>query len=80
MLYLRENSIKKGIPMTCQVLVTQEDNWYVATDIASNVASQGKTTDEALSNLKEALELYYEDNEAIPASPAAFLTTIEVLS
>lgn len=25
------------------------------------VASQGKTTDEALANLKEALELYFED-------------------
>ncbi|MBR5337865.1 MAG: type II toxin-antitoxin system HicB family antitoxin [Lachnospiraceae bacterium] len=66
--------------MTCQVLVTQEEKWYVATDIASNVASQGKTMDEALSNLKEALELYYEDNETVPESPAAFLTTIEVSS
>ena len=25
------------------------------------IASQGKTTDEALANLKEALELYFED-------------------
>ena len=50
----------KGVIMTCQVYVTKEENWYVATDIASSVASQGKTMEEALANLKEALELYYE--------------------
>ena len=51
----------KGVIMTCQVIVTQEENWFVATDIGTNVASQGKSIADALSNLKEALELYYED-------------------
>ena len=51
------------ISMTRNIVIIQEDNWYVATDIISNVASQGKTIDEAISNLKEALELYYEDDE-----------------
>ncbi|MCC8160525.1 MAG: type II toxin-antitoxin system HicB family antitoxin [Oscillospiraceae bacterium] len=44
------------------VVIQKEDNWYVATALESGVASQGKTIDKALSNLKEALELYFEDN------------------
>ncbi len=47
--------------MTCQVIVTQEENWFVATDLATNIASQGKSIAESLDNLKEALELYYEE-------------------
>jgi len=38
---------------------------FVATCLENYVASQGKTIDEALSNLKEAIELYYEDEENI---------------
>ena len=41
------------------VLITKEDNWYVASSVETNVASQGHTIEEALKNLKEALELYY---------------------
>ena len=65
--------------MTCQVIVTQEENWFVATDITTNIASQGKSIAESLSNLKEALELYYEDepDDAELRYPA-FLTTLEV--
>jgi predicted RNase H-like HicB family nuclease len=40
--------------------VWQEGEWYVAQCLEVDVASQGKTEDEALSNLKEALELYFE--------------------
>ena len=45
------------------VLVTKEDDWYVASSIETNVASQGKTVEEAIENLKEALELYFEDSK-----------------
>lgn len=37
-----------------------EDEWYVAQCPELDIASQGETEDEALSNLKEALELYFE--------------------
>ena len=40
------------------IIIQQEENWYVATSVESGVASQGKTIDEAINNLKEALELY----------------------
>lgn len=62
----------------CTILIQQEENWYVATDIQSGVASQGKTIDESLSNLKEALELYYEDNTPTVQNQSVFVTTMEV--
>ena len=64
--------------MTCQVIVTQEEKWFVATDICTNIASQGESVTEALSNLKEALELYYEDDHETEERYPAFLTTLEV--
>lgn len=59
------------------VIIQKEENWYVAKCIDNNVASQGKTVEEALKNLKEAIELYYEDEE--PIIPKQLLvTTLEV--
>lgn len=43
----------------CTIFIQKEENWYVATDITSGVASQGKSIDESMQNLKEALTLYY---------------------
>ncbi|MHB1516686.1 MAG: type II toxin-antitoxin system HicB family antitoxin [Acidimicrobiales bacterium] len=51
--------------MEFTVAVTHEDPWYVARCLDIEVASQGETVDEALSNLKEALELFFED-EVLP--------------
>ncbi len=42
------------------ISLSQEENRFVAIEISTNVASQGKTIAEAFTNLKEALELYYE--------------------
>ena len=61
------------------VILTNEPPWYVAKCPYNNVASQGHTIEEALTNLREALELYYENSEEAPESmPPAFLTTLEV--
>ena len=46
-------------------LVFKEKNWYVAKCLEVEVASQGKTKKEALRNLKEVLELYFEDEKEI---------------
>lgn len=62
----------------CTVLIQKEENWYVATDITSGVASQGKTIDESIDNLREALELYYQDNSPLPKEQKVFVTTMEV--
>lgn len=60
------------------VLVQKEENWYVAKCIENNVASQGKTIEESLSNLKEALELYYENEKPETSQGQTFITTMEV--
>ncbi len=49
--------------MIQHAVITQEDNWVVAKDRVSGIASQGKTEQEAITNLKEAVELYREENE-----------------
>ena len=38
----------------------QEDDWVIAQCLDVDVASQGHSEDEALANLKEALELHFE--------------------
>ncbi|MFN7542564.1 MAG: type II toxin-antitoxin system HicB family antitoxin [Acidobacteriota bacterium] len=44
--------------------VWREGDWYVAQCLELDVASQGETEAEALANLKEALELYFEPPRA----------------
>ena len=60
------------------VAVIKEEKWYVAKCIDNRVASQGETIEEALSNLKEALELYYEDYEQLPIANQTFITSMEI--
>lgn len=62
----------------CNVIIQKEENWYVAKCIDNNVASQGKTIEEAMTNLKEALELYYENEKPIEAKET-YITTLEVV-
>lgn len=59
------------------VIIQKEENWYVAKCLDNNIASQGKTIEEAMGNLKEALELYMQDEK--PVQPKEiFITTLEV--
>ncbi|HID92073.1 TPA: type II toxin-antitoxin system HicB family antitoxin [Candidatus Peregrinibacteria bacterium] len=44
--------------------VYKDENLFVAQGI-EGIASQGETQEEAIENLKEALLLYYEDNEPL---------------
>ena len=66
--------------MKCKftIIIQKEDDWYVARCLENGVASQGKTIETSLSNLKEAIELYYDDNEPDVAISPAFVTTLEV--
>jgi predicted RNase H-like HicB family nuclease len=45
---------------TFSARVWREGDWYVAQCLDVDVASQGRTEPEALANLREALELYFE--------------------
>ena len=40
--------------------VYKEGDWYVAQALEVDVASQGETADDALANLRKALELHFE--------------------
>lgn len=60
--------------------VTREDDGYVAQCIEVDVASQGDTVEEALANLREALELCFEDHPGaeLPATPMIAPVDIEL--
>jgi predicted RNase H-like HicB family nuclease len=64
------------------VIITQEEEWFVATCLENNVASQGKTIDQAIENLKEAIELYYEDEDDeelnLIKNKQVYITTLEM--
>jgi len=47
--------------MRVRVVVWREEDMYVVREVATGVTSQGKTVEEAIENLREALELYLEE-------------------
>jgi len=61
------------------VVIKKEENWYVAVCAENDVASQGKTIEEALDNIRDALELYYESSTEPLQLPKTFVSTVEVL-
>ena len=62
------------------VAITKEDDWFVAKCLDNSVASQGKTIDEAVDNLREAVALYYEDDQQLPnlTQTQIYVTMMEV--
>jgi predicted RNase H-like HicB family nuclease len=46
---------------TFTACISQEGRWFVAQCLEVDVASQGKSEDEAIDNLREAIELFFED-------------------
>lgn len=60
------------------VIVQKEEKWYVAKCLDNSVASQGKTIEDALNNLKEALELYVQSDEERENPRQMLITTLEV--
>ncbi len=65
------------------IIIKQEEEWFVANCLENNIASQGKTIDKAIENLKEAIALYYEDeNEEkiiLPQNDQVYITTLEMV-
>lgn len=53
---------------TFTVSLWQEGEWVVAQCLEVDVASQGRTEEEALKNLREALELFFEEPQP-PRTP-----------
>ena len=65
--------------MLFTAIVTREKKFYVALAPDVDIASQGETIEEALANLKEAIELYFEDDDAIrpPFTDKPIITLVE---
>lgn len=59
-------------------LVWKEDRWFVSKCIEVEVASQGKTKNEALANIEEALTLYFEDEKIQNPKPLSDLEVYPV--
>ena len=58
-------------------IVTKEGKWYVASCPELGIASQGKSIESALDNLREAIELYLEDEDTeAPQSDYRPLVTV----
>lgn len=65
------------------VVITKEDDFFVARCPELNVTSQGETLEEAETNIKEAIELYIESfgTEDLPQQVSKpYLTLVEVAS
>jgi len=60
---MRDNPAMTDLHLTAAI--THEGAWYVARCLQVEVASQGESVEQALDNLREALELYFED-EPLP--------------
>jgi predicted RNase H-like HicB family nuclease len=60
------------------VLNPAEEGGYVAFNPETGTTTQGETVEEALANLREAVELYLEDeNITLPGAP--LVTTLTIL-
>jgi len=49
---------------TIKYIVYKEDKYYISQSLNVDVSSFGKTIEEAKENLKEALDLYFEENDS----------------
>ena len=64
--------------MRLSAIIHREGKWFVARCPEVEVASQGRSVEESLANLREALELRLEDDAVeLPEGPF-LLTTVEV--
>jgi len=62
-------------------VISRDGKWYVARCVELGVVSQGKTIQEAQKNLKEAVELYLENQPSAKRyllKEAPLVTTLEL--
>ena len=62
-------------------IITQEGKWYVARCVELGVVSQGRTIEKSQENLREAVELYLEDQPQLKKflpKTAPIITSLEL--
>jgi predicted RNase H-like HicB family nuclease len=64
--------------MMLPAVIRKEGRLYVAWNPDLDIASQGKHPETALANLKQAVELYLEDEDAEMPTGSPMVTMIEV--
>lgn len=64
--------------MRLTAAITREPPWYVARCLEVEVASQGESVDDALANLREALELYFEDTPAPDLTEPPIIVSVDI--
>ena len=64
--------------MKFSAILQKEGDWYVSLCPELDIASQGKTVEEAVSNLQEAVELYLEDEDVVMPDSTPIVTMFEV--
>ena len=68
-----------GEKLTFSAILWKEGKLQIAWCPELDIASQGKNVEEALANLREAIDLYLEDEDAkIPTNRSPILTTLSV--
>lgn len=67
----------KNVYKTLSALIWKEEKFYVAKCNDIEITSQGKSKKEALTNLKEALELYFQDEPSFPQLPVLENVSLE---
>lgn len=63
---------------TLTAAVHQEEDWYIAQCLEIDVASQGQSIEEALNNLREAVELYLSEVPEPPVTSTPLVTSFQV--
>jgi predicted RNase H-like HicB family nuclease len=81
----KHSSKKRKLPVsrTYPVVIEREkEGYFVTCPTLHGCSTQGDTIEEALTNIREAIEVYVEsllaDKEEVPMSDLVSLTTIEV--
>lgn len=64
--------------MRLTAAITHEDPWYVARCLEVEVASQGGDVEQALANLREALELYFEGDPVPEVGESPIIASLEI--
>ena len=67
----------KSLKLPLKNIVWKEGDFYVARCLNVEVSSFGDTKDDALKNLQEALDLYFED---MPVGDALTIEHVEIVS
>ncbi|AKB18907.1 MULTISPECIES: type II toxin-antitoxin system HicB family antitoxin [unclassified Methanosarcina] len=63
---------------TFSAMVKKENEQYVSSCLELDISSQGKTIEEAVSNLKEVVELHIKKNDIPLPIKRPFLTTFKI--